>query len=185
MSVDPMVTFRFKKFGTVRAELYPEHAPETVRNFLYLIGRKYFNGLKVHQVIPHYMIQSGCPVGRGTSGPGYGIFGEFPENGFPNPLVHRAGALTMIRNELPDSAGSIFAILAGDIPSMDGKQAVFGQVVEGLDVVDAISMVNRDGRNRPYFRPVLEQVEAETFGIAYEKPQLLDLYRKVFTFRNV
>lgn len=184
MNPNPIVTFHFKKFGVVRAELYPEHAPETVRNFLYLIGRNYFDGLRVHQAIPHFMIQTGCPVGRGNSGPGYGIYGEFSENGFPNFLPHKAGALTMIHKELPDTAGSIFAILCGDIPSMDGKQAVFGQVIEGIEVVDAISMVRRDGQNRPYFRHTLEKVEAETFGVQYDKPELLDLYRKVFTFRR-
>lgn len=184
MVQNPIVTFYFRKFGTVCAELYPEYAPETVRNFLYLIGRKYFDGLRVHQVIPHYMIQTGCPVGRGDSGPGYGIYGEFAENGFDNPLLHKTGALTMLHKELPDTAGSIFAILAGDIPSMDGKQAVFGQVVEGLEVIDAISMVRRDSRNRPYFRYILERVEAETFGVEYEKPELLDLQRRVFTFRR-
>lgn len=183
MSENPCVTFHFRKFGVVRAELYPEIAPETVRNFLYLIDRQYYNGLRVHQVIPHYMLQTGCPVGRGNSGPGYGIYGEFTENGFDNPLKHTAGALTMIRNEMPNSAGSIFAILAGDIPSMDGKQAVFGKVIEGLDVVDKITMVRRDSANRPYWRYILDRVEKETFGVTYEKPQMLDLYRRVFTFR--
>lgn len=183
MAQEPIVTFDFRRFGTVRARLYPEHAPETVRNFLCLIRRGYFNGLRVHQVIPGYMIQSGCPMGRGNSGPGYGIRGEFAENGVPNPLRHTAGALTMLRGELPDSAGSIFGILAGDIPSMDGRHAVFGQVIDGLDTVRAISNVRRDGHNRPYFRPVLERVEADTFGIVYDKPEYLDLYRRVVSFR--
>ena len=183
MSSNPIVTFQFRRFGTVSAELFPQHAPETVRNFLYLIRRGYFNGLRVHQVIPGYMLQSGCPKGRGISGPGYGIRGEFPENGFPNPLRHTAGALTMLRGELPDSAGSQFAILAGEVPSMDGRHAVFGRVLQGLDVARAVTLVRRDSANRPYFRPVLERVEAETFGVEYEKPQLLDLYRRVVTFR--
>lgn len=182
MPQDPIVTIRFKKFGTVSAELYPKYAPETVRNFLYLIGRRYYDGLRVHQVIPHYMIQAGCPQGRGNSGPGYGIFGEYDENGFFNPLKHTAGALTMIRNELPNSAGSIFAILSGDIPTMDGRQAVFGKVLDGLDTVEALTMVRRDSSNRPYFRPVIEKIEAETFGVIYEKPQLLDLHRKIVKF---
>lgn len=183
MAENPIVTFYFKRFGAVRARLFPEYAPETVRNFLHLIGRGYFNGLRVHQIIPGYMLQSGCPMGRGISGPGYGIRGEFPENGFPNPLRHTAGALTMLRGEMPDSAGSQFAILAGDVPAMDGRHAVFGAVTDGLDAVRAITMVRRDGANRPYFRPVLERVEAETFGVVYEKPEQLDLYRRVVTFR--
>lgn len=182
MPQNPEATIRFKKFGAVRAELYPEHAPETVRNFIYLAGRKYYDGLRVHQVIPHYMLLGGCPQGRGTSGPGYGIYGEFEENGFPNPLKHTAGALTMVRQELPNTAGSIFAILVGDVPSMDGRQAVFGRVVEGLEVADAITMVRRDGGNRPYFPPAIESVRVETFGAAYEKPRLLDLQRKIATF---
>jgi peptidyl-prolyl cis-trans isomerase B (cyclophilin B) len=181
MPKNPVVMIRFKKFGTVKAELYPEYAPETVRNFLRLIERGYYNGLRVHQAIPHYMIQAGCPLGRGNSGPGYGIRGEFTENGFPNPLKHTAGALTMIRGELPDSAGSIFAILTGDIPSMDGKQAVFGSVIEGLDVVDAMTMVPRSSNNRPYILPKIEKMEADTFGIDFGKPEFLDLQRKVVT----
>lgn len=183
MKKHPVVSIQFKKFGRVEAELYPEHAPETVRNFLYLIGRTYYDGLRIHQVIPHYMIMGGCPVGRGNSGPGYGIYGEFSENGFENPLSHTAGALTMIRSELPNSAGSIFGILCGDIPSMDRRQAVFGRVVKGLEVIDEISAIRRDSRNRPYLPPKIEQIRAETFGERYEKPRLLDLQRRVVTFR--
>lgn len=183
MRAHPAVTIFFRKFGCVTAELYPEHAPETVRNFIRLIQRGYYDGLRIHQVIPGYMIAGGCPLGRGISGPGYGIYGEFPENGFDNPLRHTAGALTMLRRELPNTAGSIFAILCGDIPSMDGRQAVFGRVTEGLDVVEQISRVRRDRGNRPYFPPRIMRMEVDTFGEVYEKPQMLDLQRRIVTFR--
>lgn len=183
MAQNPIVTFHFRRFGFVTAELFPEHAPETVRNFLYLIRRGYLDGMRVHRVVPGYMLQSGCPLGRGVSGPGYGIRGEFSANGFDNPLLHTAGALTMLRSDLPDSAGSQFAILNDAIPSMDGMHAVFGQVQKGLDVVRAMTNVCQDSAGRPYFRPRLERVEAETFGVEYPKPAFLDLQRRVATFR--
>lgn len=170
MTQNPIATLSFKKYGAVKAELYPLVAPETVKNFISLAERHYYDGLKVHQVVPGYMITGGCPMGNGMGNPGYGIYGEFGENGFDNPLPHRRGALSMLRGAGLNSAGSIFAILADDIPAMDGKQAVFGTVIEGLSVVETISRIRRDGKNRPYFRPTIESITVETFGARYAQP---------------
>ncbi len=131
------------------AELYPEIAPISVKNFQKLVDGGFYNGLIFHRVIPRFMIQGGCPQGRGTGGPGWTIRGEFSANGVKNDLRHTRGVLSMARSMAPDSAGSQFFIMHGDAPHLDGNYAAFGKLVEGIDVVDEICQVMTDFADRP------------------------------------
>ena len=133
----------------MKAELYPEIAPNTVNNFLSLVNKGFYDGLISHRVIRGFMIQGGCPDGTGMGGPGYDIKGEFDMNGFKNPLKHTPGVLSMARAMHPDSAGSQFFIMHETSPHLDGQYAAFGKVIEGLDVVDAIANVPTNFQDRP------------------------------------
>ena len=135
--------------GVIEAELYPEIAPITVKNFEELAEKKFYDGLIFHRVIPGFMIQGGCPYGTGTGGPGYQIKGEFAANGVKNDLKHTRGVLSMARAMHPNSAGSQFFIMHADAPHLDGQYAAFGKVVSGMDVVDKIASVRTDFRDRP------------------------------------
>ena len=135
--------------GVIEAELYPEIAPITVKNFEELVEKKFYDGLIFHRVIPGFMIQGGCPYGTGTGGPGYQIKGEFAANGVKNDLKHTRGVLSMARAMHPDSAGSQFFIMHADAPHLDGQYAAFGKVISGMDVVDRIAAVRTDFRDRP------------------------------------
>ncbi|MBO4873667.1 MAG: peptidylprolyl isomerase [Lachnospiraceae bacterium] len=135
--------------GVIEAELYPEIAPITVKNFEELVEKKFYDGLIFHRVIPGFMIQGGCPYGTGTGGPGYEIKGEFAANGVKNDLKHTRGVLSMARAMHPDSAGSQFFIMHADAPHLDGQYAAFGKVTSGMDVVDRIAAVRTDFRDRP------------------------------------
>ena len=135
--------------GVIEAELYPEIAPITVKNFEELVEKKFYDGLIFHRVIPGFMIQGGCPDGTGMGGPGYQIKGEFAANGVKNDLKHTRGVLSMARAMHPDSAGSQFFIMHADAPHLDGQYAAFGKVVSGMDVVDKIASVRTDFRDRP------------------------------------
>ena len=135
--------------GVIEAELYPEIAPITVKNYEELVEKKFYDGLIFHRVIPGFMIQGGCPYGTGTGGPGYQIKGEFAANGVKNDLKHTRGVLSMARAMHPDSAGSQFFIMHADAPHLDGQYAAFGKVVSGMDVVDKIASVRTDFRDRP------------------------------------
>ena len=135
--------------GTIKAELYPEIAPKTVENFISLIEKDFYNDTTFHRVIPGFMIQGGDPVGNGTGGPGYSIKGEFTNNGFKNDLKHTRGVLSMARAQDPNSAGSQFFIMVANSPHLDGEYAGFGQVIEGLEVVDKIVNVPRNFRDLP------------------------------------
>ena len=135
--------------GVIEAELYPEIAPITVKNFEELVEKKFYDGLVFHRVIPGFMIQCGCPYGTGTGGPGYQIKGEFAANGVKNDLKHTRGVLSMARAMHPDSAGSQFFIMHADAPHLDGQYAAFGKVTSGMDVVDRIAAVRTDFRDRP------------------------------------
>ncbi|MCR4673310.1 MAG: peptidylprolyl isomerase [Lachnospiraceae bacterium] len=183
MRKNPEVTFKFKKFGEAKAVLYPQYAPQTCFNFISLIKRQYYDGLKVYNIVPNYMITMGCPFSRGVSGPGYGVFGEFLENGYEhNRLTHSSGALTMLHETLPNSAGSIFSILCGDIHSMDGKQAVFGEITEGLDVIKEMTLIGCDKKGLPMIKPVCESIRVETFGEEYPEPEHIPLGKVVSFF---
>ena len=146
---NPIVTITMENGDVMKAELYPEIAPNTVNNFISLIQKGFYNGLTFHRVIPGFMIQGGCPEGTGTGGPGYSIRGEFAQNGFRNDLAHTEGVLSMARAMHPDSAGSQFFIMHKAAPHLDGAYAAFGKITEGMDVVDKIASVPTDFRDCP------------------------------------
>ncbi|AKG37547.1 peptidylprolyl isomerase [Paenibacillus durus] len=166
----PLVTIEMEDGGIIKAELYPEVAPNTVNNFISLIQKGFYNGTIFHRVIPGFMIQGGDPEGTGMGGPGYSISGEFSENGFSNSLLHTRGVLSMARANDPDSAGSQFFIMTDAAPSLDGKYAAFGKVTEGLEVVDAIVNLPRDANDRPANPPVIKKVSVDTLGVTYPEP---------------
>ena len=154
----------------IKAELYPEVAPNTVNNFLSLVNKGFYNGLIFHRVIKGFMIQGGCPDGNGMGGPGYCIKGEFSHNGFQNDLAHTPGVLSMARAMNPNSAGSQFFIMVDDAPYLDGQYAAFGKVTEGIEVAQAIVSAPRDRADRPYEDQIMEKVTVETFGQEYPEP---------------
>ena len=168
---NPIITFKLNTGDVIKAELYPDIAPNTVNNFLSLVESGYYNGLIFHRVIKGFMIQGGCPNGTGMGGPGYNIKGEFAQNGFKNDLRHTAGVLSMARAMHPDSAGSQFFIMHKDAPHLDGAYAAFGKVIEGMDAVDKVASVRTDMRDRPLDDVVMESVTAETFGVSYPAPE--------------
>ena len=174
---NPIVTIEMENGGVIKAELYPEIAPNTVRNFIDLIDRGFYDGIMFHRVIPGFMIQGGCPEGTGMGGPGYRIKGEFSRNGFKNELKHKRGVLSMARTMIPDSAGSQFFIMAGDSPSLDGQYAAFGKVISGLDVVEAInnSEVEKNKstgeKSTPVTPIVIEEIKVDTKGVEYPEAE--------------
>lgn len=168
-NMNPIVTITMDNGAQIIAELYPEIAPNTVRNFISLISKGFYNGLVFHRVIQGFMIQGGCPEGKGTGGPGYQIKGEFKNNGFNNTLKHTKGVLSMARAMAPDSAGSQFFIMHQDSPHLDGQYAAFGKVIEGLDVVDHIANTATDFSDRPNTPVVMQSVEVDTKGKQYEE----------------
>ncbi|MGI6705033.1 MAG: peptidylprolyl isomerase [Clostridia bacterium] len=159
--------------ATIKIELYPDVAPNTVRNFISLIQQGYYDGLTFHRVIPDFLIQGGDKNGDGTGGPGYSIPGEFEANGFRNPLEHTRGVISMARSEHPDSAGSQFFIMVGDGAHLDGLYAAFGRVLdeESMKTVDAIAMTERDGDDRPLEPQIIRKATVDTFGEEYEEPE--------------
>ncbi len=170
---NPIVTIKTGAGNIIKAELYPEIAPNTVKNFISLIQKGFYNGLIFHRVIPGFMIQGGDPEGTGMGGPDYSIKGEFAMNGFNNPLRHTTGVLSMARSMRPDSAGSQFFIMAADAPHLDGQYAAFGKVTEGIDEVQRIVNVKRDYMDKPLEDEVMEEVTVETFGVDYGEPETL------------
>ncbi len=166
---NPIVTFETTR-GTMKAELYPDIAPNTVNNFISLVKQGFYDGTIFHRVIPGFMIQGGDPEGTGMGGPGYGIKGEFSANGVKNDLKHTTGVLSMARSMRPDSAGSQFFIMVADAPHLDGQYAAFGRVTEGMDVAQAIVSSPRDRADRPHDDQIMEKVTVETFGEDYPEP---------------
>ncbi len=173
MTQNPVVTFEMENGDLIKAELYPEIAPNTVNNFISLVKKGFYNGLIFHRVINGFMIQGGCPDGIGTGGPGYSIKGEFAQNGVQNDLAHTPGVLSMARAMHPDSAGSQFFIMHKTSPHLDGSYAAFGKVIEGLDVVDKIATTRTDFRDRPMTPQVMKSVTVDTFGVDYPEPETL------------
>ena len=167
----PIITFEMENGDIVKAELYPEIAPNTVRNFLSLVQKGFYDGLIFHRVISGFMIQGGDPTGTGMGGPGYSIRGEFRSNGFDNHLKHTAGVLSMARAMNPDSAGSQFFIMHADSPHLDGQYAAFGKVTEEMDVINRIAECETDFRDRPLNEQKIRKVTAETFGDQYPEPE--------------
>ena len=170
MAQNPIVTMETTA-GVIKAELYPEIAPNTVNNFISLIQKGFYDGLTFHRVIENFMIQGGDPDGNGTGGPGYSIKGEFSQNGFENNLDHTRGVLSMARSQMPDSAGSQFFIMHKDAPHLNGAYAAFGKVTEGIETVDQIASTNIDYRDEPLEPQVMTKVTVETFDGEYKEPE--------------
>ena len=170
---NPIVTIEMENGDIMKAELYPEIAPNTVRNFISLCQKGFYGGVIFHRVIPGFMIQGGDPEGRGTGGPGYSIRGEFTANGFVNELKHTKGVLSMARTSYPDSAGSQFFIMVADAPHLDGQYAAFGKIVEGMEATEAILSVVTDFADRPVKDQKMKKVTVETFGKTYDEPETL------------
>ena len=171
MAQNPIVTITMANGDVMKAELYPEIAPNTVNNFISLVKKGYYDGLIFHRVIAGFMIQGGCPDGNGMGGPGYSIKGEFSQNGFKNTLKQTEGVLSMARAMNPNSAGSLFFIMHQNSPHLDGAYAAFGKLVEGLDVVDKIAQVGTDWSDRPMVPQIIESMTVETFGETYPEPE--------------
>ena len=167
---NPIVTITLDTGATIKAELYPEIAPNTVNNFISLINKNFYDGLIFHRVISGFMIQGGCPEGTGMGGPGYCIPGEFLSNGFPNHLKHEAGVLSMARTMVPDSAGSQFFIMHEFSPHLDGEYAACGKGIEGMDVVNEIATTKTMFGDRPLIDVTMKTVTVDTFGVTYDEP---------------
>jgi peptidyl-prolyl cis-trans isomerase B (cyclophilin B) len=171
MAQNPIVTIEMENGDIIKAELYPDIAPNTVNNFISLIRKGFYDGVIFHRVIPGFMIQGGDPEGTGIGGPGYSIRGEFTHNGFQNDLAHDPGVLSMARTMEPNSAGSQFFIMHAKAPHLDGEYAAFGKVTEGMDAVDAIANQERDYNDRPRNQQMMKTVTVETFGVEYPEPE--------------
>ena len=171
MAQNPIVTFEMENGDVMKAELYPEVAPNTVNNFISLVNKGFYNGLIFHRVIPGFMIQGGDPNGVGIGGPGYAIKGEFRQNRFPNDLKHERGVLSMARTMAPNSAGSQFFIMVEAAPHLDGAYAAFGKVIEGIEAADTIVNAERDRSDKPLAGQRMKTVTVETFGVEYPEPE--------------
>ena len=171
MAQNPIVKIEMENGDIIKAELYPEIAPNTVKNFISLVKKGYYDGLIFHRVINGFMIQGGCPDGTGMGGPGYSIKGEFAQNGFANDLKHTEGVLSMARSMMPDSAGSQFFIMHKNAPHLDGAYAAFGKVIEGQDIVNKIATTQTDYSDRPLKKQIMKKVNVDTFGVDYEEPE--------------
>lgn len=171
MAQNPIVTITMENGDVMKAELYPGVAPNSVNNFISLIKKGFYDGIIFHRVIEGFMIQGGCPQGTGTGGPGYQIKGEFSGNSFKNDLKHTPGVLSMARAMHPDSAGSQFFIMHKTSPHLDGSYAAFGQVIEGMDVVNKIAETPTDFRDRPLETQRIQSMTVETFGVEYPEPE--------------
>ena len=169
----PIATIAMKDGGEIQLELYPEVAPESVKNFISLANSGFYDGLIFHRVISGFMIQGGDPDGRGTGGPGYSIKGEFAANGVKNDISHVRGVLSMARAQPYDSAGSQFFICHADSTFLDGQYAAFGRVISGMDVVDKIAKTTTDSKDKPYKDQIMATVRVETWGVEYGEPNKL------------
>mgnify|MGYP000217603131 CR=1 FL=1 len=170
---NPIVTIEMEDGGIIRAELYPEIAPNTVRNFISLVKKGFYDGVIFHRVIPGFMIQGGDPTGTGMGGPGYSIEGEFTSNGFQNDLKHTRGVLSMARAMDPNSAGSQFFIMHKTSPHLDGEYAAFGKIIEGMETVNAIAKTATNYADRPLQDQRIKTMTVDTFGVDYPEPNKL------------
>jgi len=171
MAQNPIVTITMENGDVMKAELYPEIAPQSVNNFISLINKNFYDGLIFHRVIKGFMIQGGDPEGTGMGGPGYSIKGEFSQNGFANDLKHTEGVLSMARSMMPNSAGSQFFIMHKNSPHLDGGYAAFGKVIEGIEVVNKIAEVKTDWSDRPLEEQRIKTMTVDTFGETYPEPE--------------
>ena len=168
---NPIVTIEMENGSVMKAELYPETAPNSVNNFISLIQKGFYDGLIFHRCIPGFMIQGGCPQGTGMGGPGYSIKGEFTQNGFQNDLIHQRGVLSMARAMDPNSAGSQFFIMVDQAPHLDGSYAAFGKVIVGMETADAIVSAKTDWNDCPRQKQMMKKVTVDTFGVEYPEPE--------------
>lgn len=168
---NPIATIEMEDGAKIKIELYPNIAPNTVKNFISLAQKRFYDGLVFHRVIPDFMIQGGDPEGTGEGGPGYSIKGEFKANRFTNDLKHERGVISMARTDEPDTAGSQFFIMVASAPHLDGYYAAFGKVIEGMDEVDKIVKVQRNENDRPLNPPKMKHVTVDTFGVKYDEPE--------------
>jgi peptidyl-prolyl cis-trans isomerase B (cyclophilin B) len=166
----PVATITVDGYGIIKAELYPEIAPNTVNNFIDLSSKGFYDNLKFHRIIKDFMIQGGDPKGDGTGGPGYSIEGEFTSNGFANSLKHTKGVLSMARSQDPNSAGSQFFIMTKEAPHLDGEYAAFGKVISGLDILDKIESVKTGSNDKPKEDVIIKSITVDTKGIKYKEP---------------
>lgn len=166
----PIATIEIEGYGEVKAELYPETAPNTVNNFIALANSGFYDNLKFHRIIKDFMIQGGDPEGNGTGGPGYKIEGEFTSNGFANNLKHTKGVISMARAQDPNSAGSQFFIMTGDAPHLDGEYAAFGKVISGMDVIEKVGNVETKANDVPKKDVIIKSIKVDTKGQEYKEP---------------
>lgn len=168
---NPVVTIKMEDGSIMKLELYPDIAPNTVKNFISLVQKGFYNGLIFHRVINGFMLQGGCPDGTGMGGPGYSIKGEFSGNGVANSLKHTEGVLSMARANNPNSAGSQFFIMHKNSPHLDGSYAAFGKIIEGMDVVNKIAECKTNYSDRPLKEQKMAEVTVELFGEEYGEPE--------------
>lgn len=168
---NPIVTIKMASDKIIKIELYPEVAPNTVKNFVSLVNSGFYNGLIFHRVIPGFMIQGGCPEKTGMGGPGYSIKGEFNANNFKNELKHDEGVISMARSMPFDSAGSQFFLMVAKAPHLDNQYAAFGKIIEGIEVAKEIVSVKRNRMDKPNEEQVMKEVTVDTFGVQYEEPE--------------
>lgn len=168
---NPIITIEMADGGVMKLELYPDTAPNTVRNFISLVKKNFYDGLTFHRIINGFMIQGGDPDGNGMGGPDYNIPGEFSSNGFENPLKHDAGVISMARAQHPDSAGSQFFIMHKNSPHLDGQYAAFGKIIEGMDIVNRIAETPTDFSDAPVEKQIMKKVTAECFDVDYPEPE--------------
>lgn len=168
---NPVVTMEIKNRGNIKIELYPEVAPNTVNNFISLVKKGYYDGLKFHRVIKGFMIQGGDPQGTGAGGPGHSIKGEFSSNGHKNDIVHEPGVISMARTMAPNSAGSQFFLMTSNSPHLDGQYAGFGKIIEGLEIAMDIEKTKTGFGDKPKVDEIMEKVTVETFGVEYPEPE--------------
>lgn len=165
----PKATIEIEGYGIIKADLYPNKAPNTVSNFVELANNDFYDGLTIHRVVKNFVLQGGCPQGSGIGGPDYSIKGEFKSNGFKtNDIAHKKGVLSMARSKNNDSAGSQFFIMTGDAAHLDGKYAAFGMVTEGMDVVDKINEVKANGE-QPVEKIVIKDIKVDLNGTNLSK----------------
>jgi len=172
---NPVVTITMANDEQIKVELYPDVAPNTVKSFISLVKKKFYNGLIFHRVIPDFMIQGGDPSGNGTGGPGYSIKGEFANNDFVNDLKHERGVISMGRTpQSNDSAGSQFFIVVNTYPSLDKEYAAFGKVISGMETVDKIvnAPSGAKAKDKPNQDQVMKSVTVDTMGVNYAEPEV-------------
>lgn len=173
MSNNPIATIEMENGDVMKVELYPDIAPNTVKNFISLAKKGFYDGIIFHRVIPGFMIQGGDPQGVGMGGPGYSIKGEFKANGFANSLKHERGVISMARSMSPNSAGSQFFIMVANSPHLDGQYAAFGKVTEGIEAADKIVSVKRNHSDKPLEEQKMKKVTVDTMGVEYDEPEKL------------